>query len=532
MPCPPDRADSCPGQPEPLGRRLLLLGTPVLLAALGSNPWLAPEVFDNALYLEAGRSLAEGRGYTFNGIPVTDWPPGFPLLLALARLLGLPGVLGGRLVVLTSMLGALLLLERLLRREGHSAPALVAGLTGLLPTSFLAATRLLAEWPFLLGLSTSLLLLGSLRSEDRGWWIRGALAGLAVAATTLLRYPGIVLLAVPAAEVLGALRRPRPSTTLLRRLRAPLLSCAAAALALAPWLLWLHRARAAGPPAGTYQGLLSLAVEDLAKADDGLPPVVAALADRGEDLLDTLSEVLVQAENLEDASGLDDGLLPWLLMVPGGLLLTGFLVRLLGRNRQPGDLFAGATLGLLLLSGWIRERYWFPILPWILAGAFQLPGLASRLRPAAGRACQRYLLPALLAVGLGAAAGNTDLLLRGRPHAGYGGLSLLASPTGEAYYQGVWRDLYRHLRWLREEGPPGVLAADSRYLKYAAALTRRSVRAPEEEEEAQLVLTADPAWNRSLREQGWRLLRQGASFLLWQRPETGVRLAPQRHAGG
>lgn len=49
---------------------------------LVNSSWKATP--DSALYLELGESLAEGRGYVFNGEPHTYVPPGFPTIVAAA----------------------------------------------------------------------------------------------------------------------------------------------------------------------------------------------------------------------------------------------------------------------------------------------------------------------------------------------------------------------------------------------------------------------------------------------------------------
>ncbi len=70
-------------------RRGLVLAIIIVLQffLIVNDSWKATP--DSALYLELGESLADGRGYVFNGEPHTYVPPGFPAIVAVgARLFG------------------------------------------------------------------------------------------------------------------------------------------------------------------------------------------------------------------------------------------------------------------------------------------------------------------------------------------------------------------------------------------------------------------------------------------------------------
>jgi hypothetical protein len=100
----------------------------VLLSVLLFDPKLYTGG-DNAVYLVLARSLATGQGFTNLHLPgkpaQTDYPPGFPALLAAQQCLFGPGVIKSKLLVMLFGLGAalytFLLLQRTLGAYGRHA---------------------------------------------------------------------------------------------------------------------------------------------------------------------------------------------------------------------------------------------------------------------------------------------------------------------------------------------------------------------------------------------------------------------------
>src|SRR5438034_1147540 len=78
------------------------------------NPYWVPGG-DSELYLAAGRSLAQGHGYKFNGQLINISPPGWPLVIAGALKL-LPSFALIKFITLACMLGAMSLWYWLLLR--------------------------------------------------------------------------------------------------------------------------------------------------------------------------------------------------------------------------------------------------------------------------------------------------------------------------------------------------------------------------------------------------------------------------------
>src|SRR5574338_299034 len=55
----------------------------VFLAAINYGPGLSP---DSIEYLAASNSLLRGTGFlSYNGLPITEWPPLYPIFISLIR---------------------------------------------------------------------------------------------------------------------------------------------------------------------------------------------------------------------------------------------------------------------------------------------------------------------------------------------------------------------------------------------------------------------------------------------------------------
>jgi 4-amino-4-deoxy-L-arabinose transferase-like glycosyltransferase len=90
---------------------------------------------DSVTYLSAARNLASGHGYTdFTGQALTNFPPGFPSLVAVARVLGASVETGTRIVNAVSY-GAIVLLAWVLARRHVSSLLIALGTTALVALS-------------------------------------------------------------------------------------------------------------------------------------------------------------------------------------------------------------------------------------------------------------------------------------------------------------------------------------------------------------------------------------------------------------
>jgi hypothetical protein len=96
------------------------------------GPGMSP---DSVTYLSAARNLASGHGYTdFTGQALTTFPPGFPSLVAVAKVLGASVATGTRIVNAVSF-GAIVLLAWVLVRRHVSSLLIALGTTALVAIS-------------------------------------------------------------------------------------------------------------------------------------------------------------------------------------------------------------------------------------------------------------------------------------------------------------------------------------------------------------------------------------------------------------
>lgn len=197
------------------------------LAVIYAIAWLAPGIglaHDDATYLETAKAIASGQGY-----PQTQFPPVFPLLLALLTLVS-QQTLWLKVLPLVSTIGWLFLTRKLLLKMGASRndALLLVGLTAACPMIVFLSTNLMAESLFAMLMTATLLLL-----LDERAWAAGVVAGLA----TLTRIAGAPLIV---ACILTLVIR--------RRFRSAVIFAAVATIIMAPWFGW-----ALAHPANTYR---------------------------------------------------------------------------------------------------------------------------------------------------------------------------------------------------------------------------------------------------------------------------------------
>jgi hypothetical protein len=316
---------------------------------------------DNAVYLALARGLVEGDGYRDFFDPAasrhTQFPPGFPAIVAGALLLGarswvaLKGV-----VVVFSAVGVALTFLWLLRRRRPLAALGVALLVAIGPGVLRLAHTELSDVPF--WTFTMAALLAWERGPRRAAG-RAAGGALAVAAAYLVRTAGVSLIA--AGAVWLALRR--------RWLQAAVLAAAVLPPAAA-WALWSRGGD------GVYA--------DAFRQVNPYDPAAGTVGPR--DLLLRL---------WENVGAYADRHLPMLLTGSESRLLLPATVAIVvlavygwaSRVRRPGlaEVFLPLYLGMLLLwpAEWAGTRFLLPVLPLLLAYAGE--GLWRAARETRGR---------------------------------------------------------------------------------------------------------------------------------------------------
>jgi hypothetical protein len=397
---------------------------------------------DNVVYLLLGESLATGHGYTDvwrpTPTPHTQYPPGFPLLVCLVKLVfGAAAMVPVKLLVqllgVATFAAALALYRR--AAPGESGPGLLLLFSPLLLTF---GSRILTEIPFLL-LAVSVLALLLEPEDQRG--VRAWLAVPLVLAALLVRTGGVAL-ALAAALALARRRR---------WLHLAVLAGSAAALLL----VWQVRSVDLG--GSSY--LQSLLARDPYVTEFGRVSVFEFLARVGRNSVryafTTLPDVVVPA-----------GSVPVLREVLGaaltGLVALGLWLRL--KRPTVLELYAVAA-GLVLLAWpevWSGDRFLLPLLPLVMLYLWTgLKKLAERVRrPMAAKIAVGLLIGTnLVFVGLGTPRRvNANLAwLRGDHAAGY---------------EPDWRSYFAAVYWLACNSRPADVVL-ARKPEYVYLLARR-----------------------------------------------------------
>jgi 4-amino-4-deoxy-L-arabinose transferase-like glycosyltransferase len=197
----------------------------------------APYTSDGADYYHLGAHLARGEAY-HSAHGYAEWPPGYPLVLALHfAVLGV-GSLGVTVANLLLFAGAVLVVFALARRLTGEGPARLAILLLALWPNLVAAAGVASKEMVLVFLLPALLLLYLRIGEAR------TPAGIAAAALgagltlgfSILTQPGILLMVVafPVFELLRRTPLPRFAVTMA-------LLAAGMAVVIAPWTLRNYR---------------------------------------------------------------------------------------------------------------------------------------------------------------------------------------------------------------------------------------------------------------------------------------------------
>lgn len=187
---------------------------------------------DSVSYLAAARNMAAGEGFrSFNSQPVTLWPPLYPALLAaLQELTQVDALVAARWLHAGLFVATIALTTALAVRAvaGEWIVALaIVGVAALSPVIWPYSAMLLTEGLFA---CLVLMLLLTVVRDEVGWGAV-ALGGVLAAALGMTRYIGIAFAFAGALALIFAARGPG------RVFKASLF----AAIAAAPWILWLGR---------------------------------------------------------------------------------------------------------------------------------------------------------------------------------------------------------------------------------------------------------------------------------------------------
>jgi dolichyl-phosphate-mannose-protein mannosyltransferase len=176
-----------------------------ILAATTLGPGVST---DSVFYLGASDSLRAGDGLrAFDGSPMTVFPPGFPVALAVVGAVVGEAELAARVLNALCVAAIVLLAWLLLRRHVRSTPLRLAGVLAVAgaPALFINSAVALSEPLFLVFvLAAALALERAIESPDRRRW--AAVAGFLMGAAFCVRYTGTWFIAAGALILLVANR--------------------------------------------------------------------------------------------------------------------------------------------------------------------------------------------------------------------------------------------------------------------------------------------------------------------------------------
>lgn len=311
---------------------------------------------DSPMYLSGARSLIEGRGYQYNGAPLTRYAPGFPLILAaVGKLTGMPETLHDSFLCLNGAMallgvGCVILTFVIIREAGASLwIAFIAALfLSVSRTLIYYSTQLITDVPFtFFGLLALWFGLRMVHSDGARSWAWCAACAAAIVWASAIRPLG-PLLAVSVPAGLWLRRDWRQGWGV--RLGKTLVIAVCLAVPLLLWSRWTHQ----------------VAVET--------PWHYTQMAFRRNVFWFVVTSPLKLFEHME---GLSDALLGIPLAgVPGFLFLPLFIagaVRSVRRHERMLSVWVILNWGAIIGCGYaLARRYLLPTVPvmiyWLVLG--------------------------------------------------------------------------------------------------------------------------------------------------------------------
>jgi hypothetical protein len=206
------------------------IGTLVATSRYGIG--LTPDSF---VYLNGARSLASGHGYSSDGLPVTEFAPGYSALLSLGEHVGISVDIEARALAAVCSAVTVLLGYALLRRHIRSSRIVIGATVAIGCSAVLLHVwkEALSEHLFIMVVLLFILLAETLMRLPRALLPLASLVVLTWAAF-YLRYVGIVFVPIAAVLVLAAMCRTGRSGALVR-------AAAVLVAGLAVPALWMKR---------------------------------------------------------------------------------------------------------------------------------------------------------------------------------------------------------------------------------------------------------------------------------------------------
>jgi hypothetical protein len=317
----------------------------VFLAIATAYVVLIPGVWyirqDSATCLGVARSLAEGRGYAFNGGPYAKYPPVFPLLLSIVYRARGFAPWGFQLVVALSGVGAVGAAWLLVRGRAGRGPAMAVAVLSATSVWFLSYSTIWTMSAVCYAFFSLLTIWVAERAVAAPGWTLLRWTGVAVLAIVAIytHLFGVALIPALAGGILLAQERPRRERLLATGVVVGLCSLAA--------LLWLWRGLGVEPGGMSYNALIATS------------PVHVI-----EDPLGRLALRLTAW--VATPLSLERQMVPWPAAVVLFLVLCmPGLVRGLRKHRGAADLYvcSFAVLLVVMAGKYSQERYIVFLLP-------------------------------------------------------------------------------------------------------------------------------------------------------------------------
>lgn len=412
-------------------KKQLLLFLPLIIYILALNPYIAPNTYDNIIYLEGAKSLVLEGKYAYQGKYIIDWPPLMSLLLSIPFFFGLYSVFLSKILVLICVAIGVWFSFKVLYQEEYKYPLLSCFMFVLSPTAFLWGTRIMTEWPYIAFSMIFLFLLGKME-KNRSTYL-AVMAGLLFAICLLTRYVGISLIAAPITMIIHRILiiKKQGFSLKLKEVLPELLAIGIGLFLFS--LIWL------GPIA--YLQLQGL-------ASPRYYHVSTFFSFKPIDSINAIADVLIKTTRLP---------LPYLLEV--FLATIVFLVTIIGlgnriisKGIKKTDSYLILNLFILTTSG-NYTRYLLPIAPFLFSHFFfGINFIIDKFKVLPNRRLIKGTLIGLFTFFF--LVCNAVLLFYGNK-TDYKGLSMIVSPTPEHFYRNEWLDLYRTGIALKNDPSPG-----------------------------------------------------------------------------
>lgn len=434
---------------------------PLILYLFGINAYFIPDAYDNVIFFQGGKAIADSGHFLWLGKYVVDWGPGFSALLAIPFKLGFDSISDAKFFVWLFVLAGSIFAYRFLCREKRPYPAITIAIVLLLPVGLSQASRIMAEWPYIAFSFLFLHLLHRLPFSRRPW-LMAIFVGLLLGYTSLIRFIGVLL---GAAVVAQAWTRIRGEAKWQFKKALPELVVALVGTSVFfGWKLWV-----------AIQAKAGMATESMYYTEGWIERI---FSNPSPTLLgENISQLLFQWVAIEERFGV-----PWVvfslgLVVVVGVMGIGVAELWRQRNLRPVDAY---TMAVLILIMFIAERafprYLLPVAP-LLVNYFVI-GLRRGLELLRYVNLQRQV-PAIFGAALTLwclALGFVQVQAIVVGKSLHGGLSPWASPTGDSFYKGVWLNLYQGCQWINESDDHlGEVSTTAGMNRYVHGFTWRSV---------------------------------------------------------